>query len=109
MKFIKTLALSTIVGLSASGCVMGPGDKPSDTPPQLTKASDSELPTWDNPSLFGPVPEQLKANGEKVCGALDNKDIKYKASGYHPAGKDLDGKPFVGGGYFCVVKENSKN
>lgn len=81
------------------------GSKPGDTPPQLvTKPTDQKILAWDNPSAFGPVPDELAAKGEAVCASLDHDDLHFKAIGYHPLAKDRDGHTLPQGGYFCVQK-----
>lgn len=96
----------TVIGALA-GCAVAPmvGSKPGDVPPRIVvDPKDAKNRTWDNPGAFGPVPAELAAKGQAVCGSLDTKDAHFQAIGYHPLAKDLDGKPFAGGGYFCVAK-----
>jgi hypothetical protein len=84
------------VGCVALPAAVGPGDKPDTVPPKIVKGMDNKK-VWDRPDAFGPVPPEMQANGEKVCGALNKKAI-----GYHPKAQDENGKEFPGGGYLCV-------
>lgn len=97
------LALFTAASV-LSGCATAIGSKPGDVPPRIVIDSSTKAHTWDNPGAFGPVPAELAAKGQAVCSTLDTKDVKYMAIGYHPQAKDIDGKPFAGGGYYCVAK-----
>ena len=101
----KILAVS-LAALSLSACVVTPsiGSKAADTPPKLVPTSDGKSVTWNDPGLFGPVPAELTAKAASICGSLDTKETKYQAIGYHPQAQGQDGKPFAGGGYFCVAK-----
>lgn len=99
------VALSAIGILS--GCAAGPmvGSKPGDVPPRIVvDPADHKTLTWDHPGAFGPVPAELAAKGQAVCATLDTKDARFQAIGYHPLAKDLEGKTFPAGGYFCVAK-----
>lgn len=102
MKSRLILSSSIIAATLAAGCVIappGPGDKPGAVPPRIV-TNDAKQKTWDNPGAFGPVPAELKAKGDAVCAPLN-----AMALGYHPQAQDESGKPFPGGGYYCVLKE----
>ena len=60
--------------------------------------------TWVNTQAFKPVPSALLKQGESVCRIFDTPTQKYRAAGYHPRALNAEGKPFPGGGYFCVKK-----
>ena len=60
--------------------------------------------TWVNTRAFKPVPSALLKQGESVCRIFDTPTQKYRAAGYHPRALNAEGKPFPGGGYFCVKK-----
>ncbi|MBK5913636.1 hypothetical protein [Rhodocyclus purpureus] len=94
-------------GLLVACSTVTVGSEPGATPPQLVSAKNADgqqVIAWDNPSAFGPVPAALAAKGQAVCGSLDTEKMKFEAIGYHPHAKDVNGKPFDGGGYFCVRK-----
>jgi len=99
--FLALAVLATLAGCA----VQGIGDKQADTPPRIVIRQDSnnnDYRTWDNPGAFGPVPANMAAVGAKVCGSLNTAQTKYKALGYHARALNLEGMPFVGGGYYCV-------
>lgn len=102
MKMIKSILLCAVVGFSIAGCATGPGGQAADTPPRLVAQNNTVV--WDNPAAFGPVPEELAAAGQAVCGTLDTPEVQHKAIGYHPGAIGADGQPFPNGGYFCAVK-----
>ena len=85
-----------------SGCVVAPvpSAKEGAIPPRLVIKDNAK--TWDNASNFGPVPVVLTAKGAATCATLNTQNAKYVATGYHSRALDLDGKPFAGGGYYCV-------
>lgn len=60
--------------------------------------------TWVNTRAFQPVPAALLKQGEAVCRIFDTPTQKYRPAGYHPRALNAEGKPFPGGGYFCVKK-----
>lgn len=106
MKIINTFKLSFAFAavLFFAGCATHlVGSSQSDTPPRLVKDGEGKV-IWNNSALFGPVPAELLAAGTKNCSQLDSKDAKHEARGYHAKALSLDGRPFVGGGYFCVQK-----
>lgn len=81
------------------------GSAPSANPPKIiTDPSNSSQRVWDNPSAFGPVPENLLVKGQATCGALNTKEVQYKAIGYHPKAQNFQGQTLVEGGYYCVPK-----
>ena len=93
---------TALLGLTLVGCATYPsvGTKQSDTPPQIVVKNDAK--TWDNPGAFGPVPDDLKTVAATVCSSLNSDKVKYEARGYHATALNLEGKPFKGGGYYCV-------
>jgi hypothetical protein len=96
MKICKLLSI--IVFLAFVGCATipaGPGDKPDAVPPKIQIGQD-KVKVWDRPGAFGPVPSELQATGNKICGP------NLKAIGYHPNAQDEKGNAFTGGGYLCV-------
>ena len=106
LAFALALALTGVL-LMLSGCAVYPavGSKEGDTPPQIVVRNDVR--TWDNPGAFGPVPDNLKEAGAKVCATLDTDKTKHEARGYHSKAMNLEGKPFAGGGYYCVPASRS--
>lgn len=93
--------------LMISGCATATiGNAPDRNPPKLLKSDNAggvnqgkrDNVIWDRPGAFGPVPANLQATGDAACRAGGF----AKASGYHPAALNVDGKPIAGGGYFCA-------
>ncbi|MCK6390387.1 MAG: hypothetical protein L6Q40_05095 [Azonexus sp.] len=103
-RIIKLGVVSLASAALLSACVMAPtiGSAPSDTPPKLVQ--EGKTLGWSSSAAFGPVPASEAARGEKQCSGLNTKDVQYKAIGYHPKAQNADGKPFVGGGFYCVAK-----
>ncbi len=104
----KVLFASLVATGILAGCSTAPmmGSQPGDVPPRIVNdPNDNRSRVWDNPGAFGPVPAKLAADGQTICSSMDTKDVHYRAIGYHPLAKDIDGKPFPRGGYFCVTKE----
>jgi hypothetical protein len=94
-KWLGVLAFLAV--LAVAGCAamaVGPGDRPDPVPPKLV-ITDDNIKTWDRPGAFGPVPFELKAIGDDVCGP------DMKAVGYHPDARDEYGNKFEAGGYLC--------
>lgn len=60
--------------------------------------------TWVNTRAFLPVPAALAKQGDTVCAVFDSPTRRHRAAGYHPRALNAQGKPFPGGGYFCVPK-----
>ena len=85
-----------------AGCVTapGPGAQEGAVPPRLI-TKDNTI-TWDNAGNFGPVPPALMDKGAATCATLNTQGVKYIASGYHSKARDVDGKTFAEGGYYCV-------
>jgi hypothetical protein len=44
----------------------------------------------------------MAAKGEAKCAMLNTASQTYRALGYHPYAKDMDGKPLPEGGFYCV-------
>lgn len=99
-KMKKILALCLPIALLAACAAPSIGDKQADVPPKIIIKDDVR--TWDNPGAFGPVPAELKDNGQKVCQTLDTDKAKHEVRGYHAKALNLEGQPFAGGGYYCV-------
>ena len=100
---MEKLIFSACLGsLLLAGCVTapGPGAQEGATPPRLIMKDNAK--TWDNAGNFGPVPAALAAKGAATCATLNTMDAKFVATGYHSKAQDVDGKPFAGGGYYCV-------
>ncbi len=109
---MRSLALALTLVLAAvlvllSGCAVYPtvGAKEGETPPRIVVRNDVR--TWDNPGAFGPVPDSLKETAAKVCGTLDTDKAKHEARGFHSRALNLEGRPFAGGGYYCVPASRS--
>ena len=85
-----------------AGCVMvpGPGAQEGAVPPRLLVKDNVK--TWDNAGSFGPVPVALVDKGAATCATLNTPGVKYVATGYHSKARDIDGKPFAEGGYYCT-------
>ncbi len=97
--FSNMLLASAVVSVLASCAVVGPGTKADAVPPRIVIDS-NKVGSWDRPNAFGPVPAELQAAGNATCKGVGAE----KATGYHPKALNADGKPFVGGGYYCVGK-----
>ncbi len=110
MRGIKIVLASVgLAGMVAACATSAPGvmigSKPGAIPPRIVNdPKNPQSKTWDHPEAFGPVPAALAARGHAVCSALDTKDVKYEAIGYHPKAEDYYGRPFPGGGFFCAAK-----
>ncbi|WP_146182836.1 hypothetical protein [Limnohabitans sp. Jir72] len=100
LKMKKLVALCLPFALLAACSTPSIGDKQADVPPRITIKDDVR--TWDKPGAFGPVPSELKTNGQAVCASLNTEKYKFEARGYHARAENIDGKPFAGGGYYCV-------
>ncbi|WP_295374551.1 hypothetical protein [uncultured Pseudacidovorax sp.] len=98
----STFLLPVLVLLALQGCAWTarPGDREDPIPPRLVKEGDTWA--WDRPGAFGPVPQALASAGARVCGSLDKNGTHWKPTGYHAHAEDGLGRPFDGGGYFCV-------
>ena len=90
----KTLPFVLIL----TSCAVTPGMKEADVPPKMVKV-DNQL-TWNDPSAFGPVPQDKVASGNAICQSTGF----ASATGYHRNAQDINGKPFPNGGYFCEGK-----
>lgn len=115
--FLPLLALAHLaacsvspVGLSADAIppklVNLAAPKSGEKPVEARAWEDGQLMNlgWDRPSAFGPVPKELQAAGDATC----QKALYRKAIGYHPSAVGFDGKPIVGGGFFCGGGSTSK-
>ena len=72
------------------------------TPPKIL-IDPSGFAYWDHSSKFGVIPKELFSQAQQFCSQLNNSNsIRYTAIGYHPMAQDIDGKTFIGGGYFCI-------
>ena len=93
------IAIACLGGMVActSTPIIGPGSTADPVPPRIITDKDGNH-TWDRPSAFGPVPPELQAKGDAICRGVGSE----KATGYHPGALQENGKPFSGGGYFCV-------
>ena len=90
----KTLPFVLIL----ASCAVTPGLKEADVPPKIVKV-DNQF-SWNDPSAFGPVPQDKVASGNAVCQSTGF----ASATGYHRNAQDINGKPFPNGGYFCEGK-----
>jgi hypothetical protein len=102
LKMKKLISAAFVTSLLLAGCVTapGPGTHEGAIPPKLVMKDKAK--TWDNAGNFGPVPVAMAAKGAATCATLSTNDAKYIATGYHSKALDVDGKPFMGGGYYCV-------
>ncbi len=106
-QFLKPAIALSLVLASLAGCTFTPGigTEPAATPPRIVAdQADPKKLIWDNPGAFGPVPQSELARGEKSCSALDKDNLKFYPKGYHPRAENFQGKPFAGGGFYCVAK-----
>lgn len=78
------------------------GGKPAPQPPQLVRSRG--VLGWDQPGLFGLVPEAQKARGDAVC---EKVRPGFEAVAFHPAALDEVGQKILGGGFFCAPKHQA--
>ena len=90
----KTLPFVLIL----ASCAVTPGMKEADVPPKIVNV-DNQI-SWNDPSAFGPVPQDKVASGNATCQSMGF----ASATGYHRNAQDINGKPFPNGGYFCEGK-----
>ena len=100
MKKSYLLAFFACSLLAACVVAPAPGAREGVVPPRLVLKDNVKV--WDNAGNFGPVPVALQEKGAATCATLNTRDAKYTATGFHSRAMDLDGKPFVDGGYYCV-------
>jgi hypothetical protein len=99
---IGLIALSLLTACSIPPVI---GTAPSATPPRIViDASNPQKRVWDNPEAFGPVPFNLEGRAQRVCSAMDTREIRYKAIGYHPAAQNINGQTMPDGGFLCVLR-----
>lgn len=82
--------------------VKAQGDKPAAESPQLVRVNG--VLGWNQPRLFGAVPNAHKARGDAVCAKAQQ---GFEAAAFHPDAKDETGQPIVGGGFFCAPQRLS--
>ncbi len=75
------------------------GDKPAAQSPQLVRSQG--VLGWNQPGLFGAVPEAQKTRGDDVCHKVQP---GFEAAAYHPTALDEVGQSIAGGGFFCAPK-----
>lgn len=98
---MKTFTFCTLLSaaLLATGCAATRSERQDNTPPRLLEQNKTTV--WDRGDAFGPVPLKLASLAAVTCAALDTKESKWQAEGFHALAQDLEGKTFPGGGYFC--------
>jgi len=100
---MKSISFIMVAALLSTACAsMTVGEHPSATPPQLVRALGGGI-VWDNPGAFGPVSPDVAAKGAARCAMLNNGTQTYRALGYHPYAKGIDGQPLSEGGFYCVA------
>lgn len=100
MKFISMALLAGAAFLT--GCASTPGYFEAKTAPKIIVKDGKNV--WDNVAYFGQVPLRLAGKGEQTCATMNTDKAKYIAKGYHSKALNMDGVPFPGGGYYCVIK-----
>lgn len=78
------------------------GDRPAEQAPQLVRTRG--VLGWNQPGLFGAVPEAQKARGDAVC---NKAQPGFEAAAYHPAALNEAGQAIAGGGFFCAPKRQT--
>lgn len=78
------------------------GDRPAAQVPQLVRTRG--VLGWNQPGLFGAVPEAYKVRGDAVCNKAQR---GHEAAAYHPSALDDAGQAIVGGGFFCAPKRQA--
>lgn len=92
-----TMTLGALV-VALSGCTMAiPGPEQSAQAPQLNGDIGSTSNVWNDPNLFGPVPPEMQAAGDRACGS----ENYGRAAGYHAHAKRADGTENPVGGFMC--------
>jgi hypothetical protein len=99
---VSLLAAALLLG----GCAASRGERQAETPPRLVEGDNKTL-LWDRGAAFGPVPLTLASLAALRCAALDTKDQKWQAEGFHAQAQDLQGKTLPGGGYYCKPRKRS--
>lgn len=102
----STICLLLTAAWLATGCAVTHGDKQALEAPRLTERN--KVIAWDRGDAFGPVPLRLASLAAIHCASLDTLDVKWQPAGFHAKALALDGKPFVGGGYFCKSRTRSQ-
>jgi len=99
MATFKAALILLVLPLVTAGCTsIGPGDKPSPTPPHLLKNT-AKVHYWNDAGLFGKITPELQSEGNARCASLGEGD----AIGYHPHAKKADGTYFEGNAYLCSL------
>jgi hypothetical protein len=93
-----SLVLSPWMAQSAVAQSTAVGAKEAGVPPKIVTISNQSA--WNDPSAFGPVPQDKIASGNATCQSMGF----ASAIGYHSKAQDLGGRAFPGGGYFCEGK-----
>lgn len=78
------------------------GDRPAAQMPQLVRTNG--VLGWNQPGLFGAVPEAHKVRGDAIC---DKAQPGFEAAAYHPSALNDAGQIIVGGGFFCAPKRQA--
>ena len=99
---MNKLLMGGLTGLTlmVAGCATHHGEQQASEPPRLIYGSNNAV-VWDRGDAFGPVPLRLAAVAAMHCTALDTSNVKWQSEGFHARAKDLQGREFPGGGYFC--------
>ena len=98
---MKKLLLIQVLTLSLlAACSSMPGKTESSIPPRIVNIDG--VSSWNDPSAFGPVPQDKQASGDQICQSMGF----ASAIGYHQRAQDLNGNRFPSGGYFCDGKSD---
>lgn len=95
----KSVFPVALVAVLSVGCSTIPettdmSNAPGKVAPRLVK----NLITWDNPKLFGLIPEEAQEEGDKTC----RQKGFPKAIGYHPKAINENGEAFKDGAFYCA-------
>ena len=94
----KLLFIQVLIINLLTACSSIPGQTESSTPPRMVKIDNVR--SWNDPSAFGPVPEEKQATGNQICQSMGF----ASAIGYHQQAQDLNGNRIPNGSYFCDGK-----
>ena len=98
-KINKSVFPIALIAVLSAGCSTTPeatvmNSEPGNVAPRLVK----DLITWDNPKLFGMVPEEVREEGDNIC----RQQGFPKAVGYHPKAINEEGEAFENGAFYCA-------
>lgn len=97
--WVTAAMMSAVVVAQAPKPTPAPSSKSSAVPRLVIR---NGVMTWTNAKAFQPVPASLVEQGATVCRIFNTPARQYRAAGYHSQALNVQGKPFPGGGYYCI-------